>query len=225
MNNSLLIIGALALGIASSGSAQTPNTQTLPNAQQTANEIRTEATRANNDTAGHALSLLASWNIGAHPSIPGLTPAYQIGLVEKGHHVLPSFAFPFPNTSSNANAIEKQRGYYEAPLQRAAALKLPITLVSTQWERLLSDDKAYFNLPAEKNPNVVTPTGKIENKVSPFGPVELWREVGAKWVSSPLMKQVQQWYPNPPLVVLLSNNEHRKLQWRDVETDARYLAK
>ena len=225
MNNPLLIIGALALGIASSGSAQTPSTRTPPNAQHTANGIRTEATRANNDAAGHALPLLASWNVGAHPSTPGLAPAYQIGLVEKGHHVLPSFALPFPDDTSDANAIEKRRGYYEAPLQRAAALKLPITLVSTQWERLLSDDKAYSDLPAEKNPNVVTPDGKIENKVSPFGPVELWREVGAKWVSSPLMKQVQRWYPDPPLVVLLSNNEHRKLSWKDVETDARYLKK
>ena len=39
------------------------------------------------------------------------------------------------------------------------------------------------------------------------------------------MKQLQEWYPDPPLVILLSNNEHAKLSWKHVETDQRYLAK
>jgi len=226
MKKTFILTSALVFGIAVGCTAQTSSTP-----QQTADEIRTEALRKNNDPAGHALPLLASWNTGTYPKARGFDPAYQVGLIEKGHYILPSFAFP--NISSDAggdkgadeSAVEKNRGYYEAPLKRAAELNLPITLLSTQWERLLSDDKKYFDLPPDQNPNVVTPDGKIENKVSPFGPVELWREVGTKWASSPLMKQVQQWYPNPPLVVLLSNNEHRKLTWQDVEQDARYLKK
>ena len=39
------------------------------------------------------------------------------------------------------------------------------------------------------------------------------------------MKQLQEWYPDPPLVILLSNNEHAKLSWKHVETDQRYLVK
>jgi hypothetical protein len=226
MKKTFILTSALALGIATHSNAQTPSA-----IQQTADEIRTEALRKNNDPAGHALPLLASWNTGTYPGARGFDPAYQIGLIEQEHHILPSAALP--NISSDAggdkgadeSAIEKNRAYYETPLKRAAELKLPITLLSTQWERLLSDDKEYFDLPPDQNPNVVTPDGKIENKVSPFGPVELWREVGAKWASSPLMKQVEEWYPNPPLVVLLSNNEHRKLTWKDVEQDARYLKK
>jgi hypothetical protein len=231
MKNLLLLSGALALSITGGCNAQTvPASTKTVDAQQTANEIRTEALRKNNDPSGHALPLLAVWGTGSNPKVRSFDPVYQLGQIETGHHILPGFAFP--NISSDAggdagadeNAIEKKRAYYETPLKRAAALKLPITLVSTQWERLLSDDKKYIDLPPDQNPNVVTTDGKIENKVSPFGPVKLWREVGAKWASSPLMKQVQQWYPNPPLVILLSNNEHRKLPWRNVEEDARYLA-
>jgi hypothetical protein len=136
---------------------------------------------------------------------------------------LPGFAFP--NIASNAADIEKSRAYYEQPLKRAAALNLPITLIGTQWEQVLYQDKKYFDLPPDQNPNVVTTDGKIRKKLSPFGPVERWREMGAEWASSPLMKQVQQWYPSPPRVILLSNNEAGKLLWQDAETDARYLAK
>ena len=39
------------------------------------------------------------------------------------------------------------------------------------------------------------------------------------------MKQLQVWYPDPPLVIFLSNNEHSKLRWKDVEKSKRYLDK
>lgn len=227
MKYSRLLTGVLAFGVAAGCSAQNAPAVDV---QKVATEIRTEVLRKNDDPAGRALPLLASWSIGEIPSIPGMTPATQIEFVEAGHHVVPSFQFPQSSSGgdfrpADEKMIELKRAYYEAPLKRAAELQLPITLVSTQWERWLSDDKKYSELPANQNPNVVTPEGKIEDKVSPFGPIEHWRAVGAHWANSPLMKQVQQWYPNPPLVILLSNNEHRALRWVEVETDARYLEK
>lgn len=224
-----MITGLLTIFIVGGSSLPYLIADTLTLAQQTAEEIRVESLRSNSDPIGRPLPVLASWNTALSRPGPTIGPAYQIHLVEQGHHVLPSFAFP--NISSDAGgdaganhaAIEKFREYYEGPLKRAAELQLPIALVGTQWERLLSDDMRYFELPAEQNPNVVTPTGEILDKVSPFGPVDYWSEVGAKWASSPLMKQVQEWYPNPPLVILLSNNEHRRLRWKDAETDRRYL--
>ena len=236
MNKTVLFSGLLAFGLAAGCRAQTVATADVaakiaaPDLQKLATEIRSEATRKNSDAIGHALPLLASWNIGEIPRIPGFTPATQMEIIESGHHIIPSFQMPMSSSGGDFSIpadkmIEEKRAYYEAPLKRAAELQLPITLVSTQWERWLSDDKKYFDLPADQNPNVVTPEGKILNKVSPFGPVEPWRAVGAQWANSPLMKQLQEWYPNPPLVVLLSNNEHRKLVWTEVETDARYLAK
>jgi len=221
MKKTLLLTGALALSATGGCNAQ-PARQPV-NVQQTADEIRTEATRKNDDPTGRALPLLGSWNPGAYPQALGFSPAYQISLIEKGHHLLPGFAFP--NIASTAADIEKSRAYYEAPLKRAAELQLPITLIGTQWEQQLTFDQKYVDLPADQNPNVVTPDGKVLKKLSPFGPVSLWREIGAKWASSPLMKQIQEWYPNPPRIILLSNNEAGRLQWHELDQDARYLAK
>jgi hypothetical protein len=217
MKKSFLFAGAVALGVAAGCHAQTVDVQ------KTAAEIRAETTRKNNDPIGHPLPLLASWNPGMAARADTFLPAFQIGLVEKGQHFIPGFGLP--DVNGDESAIEKSREYYEAPLQRAAQLQLPITFIGTQWEQILYQNPKYFDLPASENPNVITPEGKTEKKLSPFGPVKYWREAGAAWVSSPLMKQVQEWYPNPPLVIMLSNNEAGKLRWQDVETDARYLEK
>jgi hypothetical protein len=90
---------------------------------------------------------------------------------------------------------------------------------------VLSDKKPYKNLPAERNPNVVAADGKILPEVSPFGPVELWREAGRGWTDRVTMKRLEQWYPDPPLVIFLSNNEHAKLRWCEVEKSKRYLSR
>jgi hypothetical protein len=37
------------------------------------------------------------------------------------------------------------------------------------------------------------------------------------------MKQLQKWYPDPPRLMFLSNNEHRKLRWVDAEQSKRYV--
>lgn len=225
MKTKLLFLGVMTIAIGSGSNAQTTTAQ-KPVGEQLANEIRAEALRKNNDPAGHALPLLASWNTGtylyAYPyhKTRGMDPAYQMDLLRDGHHLFPTFAFP----SMDATA-DKWKEYYQAPLQRAAKLNLPITLLGTQWEQQLTLDEKYFSLPAEENPNVVTPDGKIEKKLSPFGPVKWWREIGAKWASSAMIQQIQQWYPQPPLVEFLSNNEAPKLRWMDVEQDARYLQK
>jgi hypothetical protein len=113
--------------------------------------------------------------------------------------------------------------YYEASFKRAAQLKLPISLVSTQWEARLSVDDEYLELPPEQNPNVVTADGKTRREVSPFGPVGAWYEAGMKWASSPMMKKLQEWYSDPPLVLFISNHEHVKLQWTKVEQDRRFV--
>ncbi|MBN1418625.1 MAG: hypothetical protein JXP34_07585 [Planctomycetes bacterium] len=37
------------------------------------------------------------------------------------------------------------------------------------------------------------------------------------------MGKIQEWYPDPPLVIFLSNNEHAKLRWKDAEEDPRFI--
>ena len=190
----------------------------IARAEQTrgvADAIRIETTRPNDDPAGRPLPLVSHWNTGMHPRSKDWGPASQMQMIEQGHHVLPWF--PFGSGISFAE-------YYESPLKKARQLKLPLVFVGTQWEYKLSGEP-YLGLPPEKNPNVVTVEGKTLRKVCPFGPIEPWREVGTTWTNNRLMKQIQECYPDPPLVIFLSNNEHGKLRWTEVETSRRYLEK
>lgn len=179
--------------------------------------IIAEATRPNGDPVGRPLPLAAHWNTGHYARARGMDPAFEISLIEEGHHVLPGFQLNAPHWGPVAPE------YYEAAIKRAAALKLPITFVGTQFESLLTDDQRFFDLPPEKNPNTLGADGKIQKRVSPFGPVEPWREAGRLWTARPLVAQLQQWYPDPPLVIFLSNNEHAKLTWNQAEQSKRYL--
>jgi hypothetical protein len=183
--------------------------------KDTSNSIRQEAVLPNQGPSGRPLPLTGHWNEGM--SEDGYSPAFQMKMIEKGHHLLPWFKMPPPSVYT---AIS----YYYAPLIIAAEHKLPISFISTEWEHLLTSDPAYLNLPPEINPNVVDRDNKVIPKISPFGPVEHWRDVGRKWTSGPMMKKFQDWYPDPPLVLFVSNNEAVKLRWMEVDQDKRYIA-
>jgi len=199
-----------------------PATGQESRAEATARAIREEALRPNGDPEGYALPLACSWVCGdvASPLSANWAPANQMRLIAEGHHLLPWFAHP-----QGAEPIPKSDfkfAYYAGPLAQARAWRLPITLIGMQWEMSLSQ-KPSIDLPPEANPNVVTPDGKVLPRVSPFGPIRPWYDVGRTWTDSPAMRQLQQWYPDPPLVIFLSNNEHAKLTWTDKEEDARYI--
>ena len=159
----------------------------------------------------------------------GYTPTWQLQMITQGHHLLPWFDVPTPDMLCSTQDCLNHGSmvwltYYQTAIQNAAALNLPISFVGTQWEQNLYIDPQYFNLPASTNPNVVAPDGTIQKMVSPFGPIGPWQSVGTTWGSSPMIQQLQAWYPNPPLVIFLSNNEASKLQWTDAEQDQHYLA-
>lgn len=191
--------------------------QRAPVERATAERIRAEALRPSSLT-DRPLPLAAHWNLGEVEN--GFAPDYQMRMIAAGHHLLPWFRLPNPEWRADDPQWTK---YYQFPLAQASRLALPISLVSTQWESLLSTDSAYFDLPASENPNVIGPDGKARREVSPFGPVKWWREVGRKWTASPLARRLQQWYPNPPLVIFVSNNEHARLAWMKAEEDRHYL--
>jgi hypothetical protein len=184
-----------------------------------ANEISHEAALPNNNPTGRPLPLAASWNTGTR--LDGYDPDYQIAMIEQGHHLLPWFQLDTPQGSMD---VKNSIGYYRKALQRCEELGLPVSFISSQWERLLTDRQNYRGLPASLNPNVVKTEGSIAPMVSPFGPVGPWSEVGRLWTQSEAMKQIQFWYSSPPKVLFISNNEHLKLAWQDANTDQRYLA-
>ena len=162
-------------------------------------EIRREALLPNESELGRPLPLAAHWNSGQAKG--GFSPVYQMEMIKRGHFLLPWFALPGPSDED----------YYEAPMKWAAERGLPISFLSTQWESYLTSLTEYFSLPPDRNPNVVNRNGAVEKKVSPFGPVDLWKEVGRKWGSLPVLRKIQGWYPSPPLVLFISNNEQVKL--------------
>jgi len=159
-------------------------------------------------------------------------------MIGTGRHLLPWFVSPDPGMLCKTQTCQDNGSliwpsYYQNAIKSAAANNLPITLVGTQWEHYLIDDPTYLNLPPDQNPNVVGLDGVVhttinqwgltEGKLSPFGPIGPWYDVGKKWGSSPMMQQLQGWYPNPPLVIFLSNNEAIKLNWTEVDTDKSYM--
>ncbi len=166
----------------------------------------------------HPLPFAAHWNLGELEN--GFSPEYQMKMIKAGHQLLPWFRMP--NIEWSANDAQWVK-YFEAPLREAATRKLPLSLVSSQWESVLTTDPAFFKLPPDQNPNVIGPDGKPRAEVSPFGPISHWREVGRRWGSSPLLQRIQTWYPDPPLLLFVSNNEHARLWWVKAEEDRHYL--
>ncbi len=180
-------------------------------------EIRFEACLPNQNRIGYPLPIAAHWNTGERKG--GFDPRYQVEMIKKGHLLLPWFQLPDPRSKP------LDMNYYEGPMEWFAKASVPISFVSTQWESLLSTNPEFSKLPLAQNPNVIDLKGNILESVDPFGPIEAWYKAGRKWTSTPIMKKLQEIYPNPPLVLFVSNNEHHKLQWKDAEASLRYLVR
>lgn len=164
---------------------------------------------------GRPLPLVGHWNCGDRPG--GFGPGFQLWLLQNKHHILPWVRLPEPGKSSFQDvAVSKKL------IEFAAEHRLPISFVSSQWEKLLTTQQKYFLSPEEENPNTILLDGRVAKAVSPFGPSEPWREVGESWTNQTVMKIIQKWYPDPPLVLFISNNEHAKLHWYEVEKSRRW---
>jgi hypothetical protein len=188
--------------------------------------IRDEALRKNNGPEGRPLPLAAHWHRRYYPL------SYQITQISKGHHLLPWMPTPSPQQDAS-----RALGDNEAGLKQLRKWKLPFVLVTGgQWEATLYDHKLKWrSLRPDESPLVVPPepikdkNGKVKltaKQLSPFGAIGPWREVGEYWMGSPGMKAVQTAYPDPPMVLIVSNNEAHDLRWHEVQkASKRYLDK
>ena len=190
-------------------------------ARKVADEIRREALLSPNGAAGRPLPLVSHWNMGSQGR--GWTTQYQVQLLDAGHHILPWLGWP-RGYFDNEKSAKRFHDYYDTLIRYCRELKLPISFRGTQWEAMLVK-KDYRELPAEKCPVVVTPEGKVIAKLSPFGPVEPWRDPAAEYVATPAMKKLQEMYPDPPLVLFVSNNEAPDLRWHQMKLSKRYQDK
>jgi hypothetical protein len=187
-------------------------------------EVTEEALRANDSPVGHPLPLASHWTTGIHNAAVGWAPTWQLSLIAEGHHVIPWFQLPPPTNVDDFYRSFDFDAYARKSVEEACAHRLPLVLVATQWELLLAEDP-YKGLPADQNPDVVLPSGVVEQPatISPFGPISQWHAVGRAWTTSPYVQKLQHWCPNPVMVLFLSNNEAAKLDWSRVESEGRYL--
>jgi len=185
--------------------------------EQAAAQITEEALKAKEGK--RALPLIAHWDTGAQSDLEGMSPDFMISLIEEGHHILPSWELdPYW-----ASYIPLE--YYEASIKRAAELNLPLVFVSDSFTAPLMYDPYFVNLKSTVNPNLIDTNGNHFETLSPMGHSYYWKRAGQNWVKTDLMKQLQEWYPNPPLVVFLSRNEADRLNWTDLQRSQRYVAK
>lgn len=174
-------------------------------ARRAAMEIRREALMPPNGPGGRPLPLVSHWNVG---TVAGtFEPEHQIGLLQQGHHVLPWMSWPQGDPDSDRFAA-----YYGRLLRYFAALNLPISMRGTQWNAMLVG-KDYRDGPLERWAGVLAPDGTRVRKVSPFGPLEPWKDPAKVYVDTAAMRRVQEWYSDPPRVLWVSNNEPPDLRW------------
>lgn len=175
-----------------------------------ASEITSEAVKAFSDSPEKSLPLLASWNVGTE----GMDPMYMFSRIEQGEHILVTWkldpSYPY--------------SYYKDSILKAQKLNMPLVFILPSPESALTKENYYFGLDATKNPNVVDINGNILEKLSPFAPDDTWKEVGMEAGQSDLLAQIQELYPNPPLVLFVSEDEAAKLKWSEVSESARYVA-
>ena len=201
--------------------AAPPGSEPSQTARRVAERIRREALLPPNGPAGKPLPLVSHWNMGSQGR--GWTPQYQIELLDGGHYILPWLGWPRGDLDKDDKAAQRFDDYYAGLLAYCRVLGLPISLRGTQWEAMLLG-KEYRELPAEECPAVISPEGKSVRKLSPFAPVDKWRDPAREYVDTPAMRKLQEMYPDPPLVLFVSNNEAPDLRWHQVEElSRRYL--
>ena len=174
-------------------------------ARRVAKVIRREALLPPNGPEGRPLPLASHWNVG---TVRGtFEPDHQIGLIQRGHHVLPWMSWPQGDPDS-----ERFQTYYGRLLRYFAALELPISMRGTQWNAMLVD-KQYRDGPLANWTGVISPDGSRVRKLSPFGPLGTWKDPAKVYVDTAAMRRAQEIYPAPRRVFWVSNNEPPDLRW------------
>lgn len=197
----------LLLGVCG-GAAGGPSPQIAAPAalERVAEEIRTAASAGSRSAHGHPLPLAAHWEAGwpGDDQGDGFDPSYQLDEIERGQYLLPWFRLPEPGQRYDP-------GYFEQTIARLASLRLPISFVSLQWERVAAfakQDASGRWVPA-----------------NPFGPVDEWYAAGRRWGEHPALKRLAALYPNPPLVLFVSNNEYPRPALHELLNSPEVLAR
>ncbi len=194
----MLIVGPLTT--CGSAFAQSPEERAIES-------IRLEAVARGGEHDEHPLPLAASWNYGS--VVTGFGPAYQVAQIRSGAYLLPWFGLapPGKETARDGYQTTTDALYYEPSIQYLARHHLPLSFETTQLETLLPNvSPDYAKTDADGKPLAL----------SPFGAIEPWYAVGREWARHATLRRLQALYPDPPLVLFVSNNEYPKLSANDL---------
>ena len=177
-----------------------------------ARAIRTEALLPPRGPQGRPLPLVAHWHRRSMPL------AWQIQQIRAGHHMLPWTPFSRDMGVDQAESIASE-------VRQLAEWGLPFVLLTGgQWEADFYSRQEYKEQPADQTGvGVSASSGNKINAVSPFSPVEPWRDLGRKWTDVGFTHRLQQIYPDPPRVFFVSNNEANDIRWHAAEKLKRYM--
>ncbi len=174
----------------------------------------------------YPLPVFSHWQTGT--TVPGFGPSYQLNMLPlrttsllpmESYH--PWLAMPVPRGLGGSPPLF----YYQELMSLAIKNNLPLSFIGSQWERVLLENE-FFNLSADQNPNILVSitsdldgklVEKFERKLSPFGPLEAWREAGRRWGGTEILQTLQKWYRDPPQILFLSNNEAPLVTWDQVQ--------
>lgn len=200
-----------------------------PEAIAAAAVIKAETERAINDSDGRPLPLLSVYNCRQHM----WSPDYQIQLLQSGYHFIPCMVAPEGNWTTPSlgapSIVPTFNDYYSGLLTLAAELELPICFMHTQWEKFLVDTSigggtTTYGTGISTYPGTILTDGTTLARIDPMGPTGAWEDPATYYFASyPEWATMQSVYPNPPLVIMFSNNEAEKLNWHQLETSKRYV--
>lgn len=152
--------------------------------------------------AQHPLPLAASWNTGLRPL--GFSPDWQDEEIRHGRYLLPWMVLsgppPGPPRVGYPNVAEAT--YYGAAIKFLARHHLPLSFEMQPWESLLPRESPFY---------ARTDAHGNGLPLSPFGPIRPWYEAGRAWARHSSLRQLQRLYPDPPLVLFISDNEADRL--------------
>ncbi len=222
----MVSLGAALAALAALATAFTlvSGTASAQTKEAVAAEIRAEVAKPSLPPAsvGRPLPLAACFNVGEPNTAGRPTPAYQLGAegaLARGHHVLPTFQTPYPDTP-RADGSRRwplvPEGYYRPAIDEARRLSLPLVFYGTQWEAELADRRGDLTVALGDNHWPLTPA--TDN-------TQAYYDAGRSWATSSRMRELVQWYPEAPRVFLLSNNEPPRLRWIEYQADPRFLAR
>jgi hypothetical protein len=166
-----------------------------------ATRIRESAASIPDPDLPHPLPLAAHWNTGHVAG--GWDPAHQLALFLRGRYLLPWFELPRPDRDLPVS-------YYEPAFGEFARLRMPVSFISTQWDVLVAEDLAG---PRPRGMSDAEADAWRPPPLSPTSPLGAWYAAGLRWGSAPVLRRLQAAYPDPPLVVFVSNNEQPRLTW------------